>query len=303
MADTAPDAPEGESVIQKQARLRREKRQNKMAAEGEDRLARIKALNGGIAPPDEVLGGPAAPSGPKAASVEDPDEADIDTFSGTGTPQGRNMGANENPLMAAMFQQQQRQQQGQQGEEEDPMVRMMQQLTGMLGGNPQNPNDPNQQPAIPPWATALMSAGKSQEEQKAPVTGSAYLWRITHAVFAFTLALYIALESTFSGTKLARSQTVYHEDIGMGLGPRLFWIFATAELLLQSTRYFLEKGQLQGGGMLAMVANSGFVPEPYAQWVRTAGRYFVIFQTIVSDAMVIVFVFGALAWWNGKAAS
>lgn len=61
MADTATasglDGPEGETPIQRQARLRREKRQKKMAEQGEDRLAKIKALNGGVAPPDEVLGG------------------------------------------------------------------------------------------------------------------------------------------------------------------------------------------------------------------------------------------------------
>lgn len=61
MADTAVasgmDGPEAETPNQRQARLRREKRQKKMAEQGEDRLAKIKALNGGVAPPDEVLGG------------------------------------------------------------------------------------------------------------------------------------------------------------------------------------------------------------------------------------------------------
>lgn len=62
MADTAATTtsiggPEDETPNQRQARLRREKRQKKMAEQGEDRLAKIKALNGGVAPPDEVLGG------------------------------------------------------------------------------------------------------------------------------------------------------------------------------------------------------------------------------------------------------
>lgn len=54
---TGADAPEEETPTQRQARLRREKRQKKMAEQGEDRLAKIKALNGGVAPPEEVLGG------------------------------------------------------------------------------------------------------------------------------------------------------------------------------------------------------------------------------------------------------
>jgi hypothetical protein len=61
MADSATssgtEVPENETPNQKQARLRREKLRKKMADQGEDRLAKIKALNGGVAPPDEVLGG------------------------------------------------------------------------------------------------------------------------------------------------------------------------------------------------------------------------------------------------------
>lgn len=54
---TGASGPEGETATQRQSRLRREKRQKKMAEQGEDRLAKIKALNGGVAPPEEVLGG------------------------------------------------------------------------------------------------------------------------------------------------------------------------------------------------------------------------------------------------------
>lgn len=43
-----------------------------MTEQGEDRLAKIKALNGGMAPPEEVLGGPAVPA-PRVASVVDDD--------------------------------------------------------------------------------------------------------------------------------------------------------------------------------------------------------------------------------------
>ncbi|TKA83410.1 hypothetical protein B0A55_00341 [Friedmanniomyces simplex] len=303
MADT--EAPDGETPNQRQARLRREKRNKKMATEGEDRLARIKALNGGVAPPDAVLGGPAAPSASNQATVhDDPEEADIDTIRGMqDSRQQAPANAQDNPLAAAMFQMQQQQQQG--GAEEDPMVRMMQQMSTMLGGNPQDPNDPNQPPQIPAALQALMGGmgggGNNAEAQKAPETGSAYLWRIVHAAFAATLAIYITLTSTFNGSKLARSQSVYTQEAGYGFGQRLFIMFTSAELVLQSSRYFMEKGQLQGSGILAKIANSGFVPEPYAQYVRTVGRYVGIAQTIFSDAMVVIFVFGLLAWWKGMA--
>lgn len=300
-ASTGSEAPENETPNQRQARLRREKRQKKMAESGEDRLAKIKALNGGVAPPDEVLGGPDSQQ-PKPATVDDPEEVDISQNpSGYGTPSRANAGGPNDPLAAAMFQMQQQQGQNQsQGAEEDPMVKMMQQMVGLMGGNPQDPNA--KPPEIPPMLQALMGGGgASKQDQAPPATGSAYLWRIVHAIFACILATYIALTSTFNGSKISRSQSVYTEGAGYGLGPRLFLIFCTSELLLQSSRYFVEKGQLQGNGMLAMVANSGFVPEPWAGYIRIIGRYVKIVQTIIADALVIVFVFGALAWWQGMA--
>ena len=310
MADTATttssEVPDNETPTQRQARLRREKRQKKLAEQGEDRLASIKALNGGIAPPDEVLGGPGAQQ-PQAASVaNDPEEVDISqNQSGFGTPSNQNIDAQQNPLAAAMLQMQQQevrkqQQNGADGNSaDDPMVKMMQQMVGLMGGDP---NDPNAKPPeIPPMMKAMLGGGQTNKEEAPPATGSAYLWRIVHAIFAFILATYIALTSTFNGTKLGRSESVYTQEAGYGLGPRIFLIFCTSELVLQSSRYFVEKGQLQGNGLLATVANSGFVPEPWAGYVRIAGRYLGIVQTIIADAMVIVFVFGMLAWWRGMA--
>ncbi|KAM0719725.1 hypothetical protein Q7P37_003858 [Cladosporium fusiforme] len=320
MADTAAttgsDVPENETANQRQARLRREKRNAKMAATGEDRLAKIKGLNGGVAPPDEALGGPtAAPAAtaPKPATVDDPEEVDISdhpytskNVSQAGTPR-TNGPAEADPLMQAMMQMQAQQGQGQPqgGAEEDPMMKMMQQIMGMQGG--QDPNNPNAMgDEIPQMAqmlnTMMGAGGMGGGGQQQPANGSANLWRIVHTLSALIIAVYIALTTTFNGSKLARSENVFIQDAGYSLG-KPFYIFATAELVLQTTRYFLEKGQLQGGGILATVANSGFVPEPWAQLIRTIGRYSTIYTTIVSDAMVVVFVLGAVAWWKGLAAA
>ena len=304
MADVATATGSGEleneTPNQRQARLRREKRQKKMAEQGEDRLARIKALNGGIAPPDEVLGGPAVPGSQNATVVDDPEEVDISQNpSGYGTPSKQNVDANQNPLAAAMLQMQQQEAKTQQegGAEDDPMMKMMQNMMSLMGGNP---NDPNAKPPeLPPMVKAMLGGGQAGSEEVPPATGSVYMWKIVHAIFAFILATYMALTSTFNGSKMARSQSVYTESEGYGFGRRLFLIFCTAELLLQSTRYFVEKGQLQGPGLFATVANSGVVPEPWAGYVRVTGRYVAIAQTIFADAMVIVFVFGAMAWWSG----
>lgn len=229
-----------------------------------------------------------------ATVADDPDEVDISTLPTTANT--RQAVPQDNPLAAAMLQmEQERQARGQGGAEEDPMMKMMQQMMGSMGADP---NDPNAQP--PAWMTSMMS-GAGKQEEKAPATGSAYLWRIVHAIFAVGLGLYVCLTSTFTGSELARSQGVYSDESSYGLGPRLFIMFTSAELVLQSTRYFMEKGQLQGPGIFSTAANSGFIPEPYANYIRIAGRYVGIAQTIFSDVMVIVFVLGCMAWWNGAA--
>lgn len=194
------------------------------------------------------------------------------------------------------------------------MMRMMQQMLSGAGGagsggmpDMGDPNDPNNpMNDLPPFMKNLMSAQRqtqtdAQAQQSAPKTNSAYLWRIVHAIFAIALAAYIALTGTFNGSKLSRAESL--GDDGGFSAPKLFYLFATFELMLQTSRYFLEKGQLQGTGMLATIANSGLVPEPWGGYIRVVGRYSVIFQTVMGDAMTVVFVLGALAWWRGMAAA
>ncbi|KAI7157279.1 hypothetical protein KC352_g27391, partial [Hortaea werneckii] len=191
MADTENPVPEDETPTQRQARLRREKRQKKMTEQGEDRLAKIKALNGGVAPPAEVLGGPNVQPGSKQATVnDDPEEVDIDTVSGANTPGGRSARTNaqDNPLASAMLQAQQGQA-GPGGEQEEPMLKMMQQISGMMGGMGQQGGAggegmmggggaENEQ--MMQMLSSLMGGQQQtkQQQSQAPATGSAYLWRI-----------------------------------------------------------------------------------------------------------------------------
>lgn len=170
------------------------------------------------------------------------------------------------------------------GEADDPMVRMMQQ---MLGGEGQG-----QDQDLSKMAELF---GKGPEEQE-KTSGADYMWRIVHAIFSILLGLYAVSFFTFTGSEISR-QTNLEETKA---GPRLFLVFATAELVLQSTRYFVDKGQLPASSMLAKVAQ--FLPEPYAGYVRVLRRYSVIYTTIMSDILVILFILGAMAWWRGLTA-
>jgi hypothetical protein len=170
-------------------------------------------------------------------------------------------------------------------------------MPGQQGGAP---------PDLPPGLAnmfAAMQGGPTAEPS--PEQSSAWIWRLVHSLFSFALAIYIVLQTPFTGSELARhSQSLHNDDWTVQPTPaqnfaRFFYLFATFEVVMQSSRYFIEKGQLQGGGMLSTVA--GILPPPYGGYVRTIGRYSVIWSTVVSDAMVVVFVLGATSWWKGGA--
>ena len=179
------------------------------------------------------------------------------------------------------------------GGADDPMVKMLQQMMGGIPGEGAQgmPSFPGM-PAMP--------------GQTAAVGGPyAYVWRIVHAIFALSLGLYIAFMTPFTGSRIERERS------GMVSGPgdfeekgldsasvHFFWIFATAEVLLQTSRFFMEKGRVQQGGIMGMVM--GFLPEPWKGYLGLVSRYSRIWTTVSGDAMVCVFVLGVCAWLRGS---
>jgi hypothetical protein len=193
---------------------------------------------------------------------------------------------------------------GQQADTDDPMMKMMQQL--LAGSGAFDPNNPN---ALPPSLASLLSANganglpqdpQAAQQQQQPPTVSAATWRVVHALVSLTLALAVTLSSPvrFNGSRASRERAALLDGVvGSEVGARLFFWFASVEVVLQSSRFFMERGQLRSGGILGTVTQ--LLPEPWAGYVRVIGRYGTIFATIVSDALVIVFALGAVAWWNG----
>jgi hypothetical protein len=181
------------------------------------------------------------------------------------------------------------------GGAEDPMMAMLQQMMG--GGG------------IPGGAGAAGSGmpqfpGMMQPGPAAVAEPYAYVWRIVHAVFALGLGLYIALATSFSGTKAEREisglgKSYVGGESGMSLASvHFFWIFATAEVILQTSRFFVEKGRVQQGAVMSMI--SRFLPEPYKGYLALISRYSRIWTTVSADAMALVFVLGACAWWRSN---
>jgi hypothetical protein len=118
-----------------------------------------------------------------------------------------------------------------------------------------------------------------------------------------SLALYVTLNTTFTGSKRARqlSDVTYNAPMSLerNFGSQLFYWFATAEVVLQSSRFFIERGRLSQPGMLGTLSN--VLPAPWGGYLRIVGRYSVIYTTVVADAMVVLFVLGVLAWWRAGA--
>lgn len=184
---------------------------------------------------------------------------------------------------------------------EDPMMKMLQQMLGGAAGGGAD--------GMPAFAGMPNAAGPTTTTAAAAAADPyAYLWRIIHAVFALGFGLYIAFTTQFTGSRADRESSsglaaAYISEDGTGrsgvtpASVHFFWVFATAEVLLQTSRFFVEKGRVQSNGMLGMVA--GFLPEPYKGYVALVMRYSRIWTTISADAMALVFVLGVCAWWRG----
>ena len=191
------------------------------------------------------------------------------------------------------------------------MMRMLQQLMGGMAGQ----GNEGGAGGLPPGLAAMMGAGGAgmpgQEPQAAaaaPPATSAYIWRILHALSALILGVYLTTHSTFSSTpRLTNSRSTAPPPSSPALGntepehapQNMFWIFAATELILQGSRYFLEQGrsQEQQVGWLEMLRS--VLPEPWKGWIRLAMRYRGIWGTLAEDSMVVVFVLGVVAWWQG----
>ena len=178
------------------------------------------------------------------------------------------------------------------------MMKMLQQLMGAMSGA--EGQGGNGEGGLPPGLAAMMGAGGtgmagmggSQTKQEDTY---GYLWKIAHAVFALVLGIYVTATSHAFKGDIARGGIA---GAGHEGGVNVFWLFATAELVLQSSRFFLEKGTgSQLGGWIGIVGN--MLPEPWRGYVRLAARYSGIWSTVVEDGMVVVFVLGFVAWWKG----
>ncbi|KAK2047496.1 hypothetical protein LZ31DRAFT_551322 [Colletotrichum somersetense] len=345
MTETTPDDAAAQRAAE-QARIRKAKREAKIRAGGASRLNKITGLGGGFqrddpapTPPSTTSSpAPSATSGlpkPNASSEHaDPEEIDISQhyYEPASTPRPSATGPPLDPN--AMTEDQLRQMMlgfdrpgpggtggatpmnpfagpgGMPGGEDDPLMKMLSQMMAGGGGPGGIPGFSGAGGAQGGFPAGFPGMPGMQTPEQAKASSSAYIWRILHAIFAISLGLYIALTTTFSGTKLERERTTlaYNYPVGsdeavtdvngMEKGREVFfWIFATTEAILLTTRFFIERGRAPTGGMLWTVV--GFLPGNIKTYAATLLRYGQIFATVRSDILVCVFVLGVASWIRG----
>ncbi|KAI0861445.1 hypothetical protein F4860DRAFT_171065 [Xylaria cubensis] len=187
---------------------------------------------------------------------------------------------------------------GIEGMDQDPMMQMLQQM--MAGGMPGGAGGSN--PFAGTGLEGLLGAAgggpsPTQQGQQVEQNKTVNLWRILHAIFALGLGIYVALSTTFTGTKVERDADDL-QSTGL-LGAQnldqarawFFYVFTSVETVLLTSRYMMERG----GGFTPSGWTwtiSGMLPDPFKGYSRHALRYAQIFTTVRNDALFCVFVMG-----------
>ncbi|CAH0021960.1 unnamed protein product [Clonostachys rhizophaga] len=326
---TSNDADAAAQRASEQARLRKERREAKLKAGGSARLNKITGMGGRPqadfdAPPsasaasESITPAPAAPtSAAKAAeATADPEEVDISEHfyapkttarTNNAPPAGAEPNISEAALRQMMlgFDPAAGGQNGQNpagpgipGAEEDPIMKMMSQMmgggAGGPGGMPQFPfgGDGSSFPDLSSFSNL------QQEKKPQPLDTYTALWRLLHALVALGLGLYIAVLTPFTGTKMERELAALSDEENLHRKDFFFWVFATAEACLLTTRFFLDKGRAPPPGIVQTVV--GFLPEPFKGYVQVVLRYGQIFTTVRADILACMFVLGVCSWWRAR---
>lgn len=186
---------------------------------------------------------------------------------------------------------------------DDPMMKMLTQMMGGAGAGAGGPGTNS------PFGGANPFAGMQQAQAQKQLPDSyAAIWRVLHFILAMGLGLYIALFTGFLGTKVERERSTFAATTGATPDPHtqdlfemkkyFFWTFATAETVLLTTRFFLDRSRNGASGSPGMLWTiMGFLPDSkWKTYVATGLRYSQIFSTVRSDILTCVFVLGAASY-------
>lgn len=290
------------------AEERRRLRQERIKANAGGRLAKITAGNKGRAP-DSVSADTTTPSAAATAaaavdSVESPALDSLPSARGSApvAPQTPQSPSDFSDLVG-----------GSAGSstDDDPLFKLLSTLNSnpMSGGKPQDFNDFASQfasmmgmanPVAGGDGSGVASPGFADTPLSPPPVPEPksrradLLWTALHFVMFLVLALSSRL--VFSQAQQFSEQDVdllyaSSENPNAAASPsRLLWHFSTLELILQTSRFFLEHGAPPADSKLTKFAS--YLPHPFSSYLYTSARYVRMVKTIVQDFCLLLFVAG-----------
>ncbi|KAK4179922.1 hypothetical protein QBC36DRAFT_297995 [Triangularia setosa] len=341
MTQLTPEEEAASARAAHQAALRKAKREAKIKAGAESRLNKITGLGGGVQrdPPaaapsiisDATTTAASAIPAPSSSAhiAADPEEVDISTSEHFYRPAstnripeptaGENMDINEQALRQMML--------GFDGPgstptlgggggedpmQEDPMMAMMMQMLG--GGAPgggSSGTDANPFAGLAGMGGFPGMPGTTPQDNQPqhPPSKIPALFKILHTLIALSLGLYLLLSTPFTGSKLDRDKSILAES-----GAAVFqspeenqakknfvWAFATAEMLLFTTRFIMESQMGGSGEQTSGILGGlvGFLPQPLKGRVEMGVRYAKVVGRVRGDVLLVVFILGVGNWLRG----
>ncbi|KIW49885.1 hypothetical protein PV05_11523 [Exophiala xenobiotica] len=273
-----------ETPAQRQARIRRQKREAKITGAAAERLDKITRLSGRTPESmrnDSPLATPPRSSTPSQVSAP---AYSAQNASANATPE--QVRAQEEFLKAMLRQPMEQDGQTPRQEPEDPMFKMLQAMMGgmdgaydpnvpggggMGSGSGISPDDISKMTGVPSFLTNMLMGG-----QKAPPTQAeaqaTRLWKVLHVIFAVMAGLYLVFcikKATEAFGENPPAPATFQNP---------FIVFATGELLVQGSRV-LSSGHSGKSGI--------------SLWIQ-------MLREIIGDGAIVVFMLGIACWWKGS---
>ncbi|KAK4941238.1 hypothetical protein LTR10_018774 [Elasticomyces elasticus] len=273
-----------ETPAQRQARIRRQKREAKISGAASERLDKITRLSGRTPESlrnDSPVATPPRSSTPSQVSSPSPGS----DYAAGPTPEQQK--AQEEYLRALLRQPEPQEGQNQPQQAEDPMLKMLQSMMGAMDGTSDpnaaggagfpgglpgfSPDDISKATGLPSFLTNMVMGGQKAPPSQAEVQATR-LWKILHVIFALVAGLYLVFTITRAtatfGESPPRPATFQNP----------FVVFLTGELLVQGTR----------------VATSGYSGK------SGLGLWIQILREFVGDGAIAIFMLGIASWWKGS---
>ncbi|KIX97211.1 uncharacterized protein Z520_07326 [Fonsecaea multimorphosa CBS 102226] len=267
-----------ETPAQRQARIRRQKREAKITGSATERLDKITRLSGRT--PESMRNESPVPT----PSPRSPPEQVAPPPGGPGAlPTPEELRAQEEYLKA-MLRQPLSQEEPSQAQQEDPMLKLLQSMMGGMEGSTDpnapggmgagpglSPDDISKATGLPPFLTNMMMGGQKAPPSQAEIQATRF-WKVVHVIFAIMAGLYLVF-SIHQAT-----QTYGENPPAPATFQNPFIVFMSGELLVQGARA-VSRGQSGKSGVRL--------------WIQMGKEF-------IGDGAIMVFMLGLASWMKGS---